>query len=78
MLVVDDQPDNFDVIKTILSEQNYLLHYAVSGEEAIASLNLFQPDVILLDVMMQATDGIEVCQQIKAIPKCDLIFLPLS
>lgn len=69
ILVVDDQPDNFDVIKTILSEQNYLLHYAASGEEAIASLNLFQPDVILLDVMMPGTNGIEVCQQIKAIPK---------
>lgn len=69
ILVVDDQPDNFDVIETLLSEQNYLLHYAASGEEAIASLNLFQPDVILLDVMMPGTDGIEVCQQIKAIPK---------
>ncbi|MEH1949734.1 MAG: hybrid sensor histidine kinase/response regulator [Nostoc sp.] len=69
ILVVDDQPDNFDVIETILNEQNYLLHYAASGEEAIASLNLCQPDVILLDVMMPGTDGIEVCQQIKAIPK---------
>ncbi|MGJ5628318.1 hybrid sensor histidine kinase/response regulator [Nostoc sp. CALU 1950] len=69
ILVVDDQPDNFDVIETLLGEQNYLLHYAASGEEAIASLNLFQPDVILLDVMMPGTDGIEVCQQIKAIPK---------
>ncbi|MCC5626973.1 hybrid sensor histidine kinase/response regulator [Nostoc sphaeroides CHAB 2801] len=69
ILVVDDQPDNFDVIEAILSNQNYLLHYAASGEEAIASLNLFQPDVILLDVMMPGTDGIEVCQQIKAIPK---------
>ncbi|QLE41328.1 hybrid sensor histidine kinase/response regulator [Nostoc sp. C052] len=69
ILVVDDQPDNFDVIETLLSEQNYLLHYAASGEEAIASLNLCQPDVILLDVMMPGTDGIEVCQQIKAIPK---------
>ncbi|MBC1221902.1 hybrid sensor histidine kinase/response regulator [Nostoc sp. UCD121] len=69
ILVVDDQPDNFDVIETLLSEQNYLLHYAASGEEAIASLNLFKPDVILLDVMMPGTDGIEVCQQIKAIPK---------
>lgn len=49
ILVVDDQPDNFDVIETLLSKQNYLLHYSASGQEAIASLNLFQPDVILLD-----------------------------
>ncbi|WP_442949756.1 hybrid sensor histidine kinase/response regulator [Nostoc sp.] len=69
ILVVDDQPDNFDVIETLLSKQNYLLHYAASGQEAIASLNLFQPDVILLDLMMPGMDGIEVCQQIKAMPQ---------
>lgn len=69
ILVVDDEPDNFDVIETLLSEQDYLLHYAASGQQAIASLNLFQPDVILLDVMMPGMDGIEVCRQIKAIPQ---------
>jgi two-component system, sensor histidine kinase and response regulator len=69
ILVIDDEPDNFDVIETLLSDQDYLLHYAASGQEAIASLNLFQPDMILLDVMMPGMDGIEVCQQIKAIPK---------
>lgn len=69
ILVIDDEPDNFDVIETLLSDQDYLLHYATSGQEAIASLNLFQPDMILLDVMMPGMDGIEVCQQIKAIPK---------
>ncbi|MEH2235112.1 hybrid sensor histidine kinase/response regulator [Nostoc sp.] len=69
ILVIDDQPDNFDVIETLLSKQDYLLHYAASGQEAIASLNIFQPDVILLDVMMPLMDGIEVCQRIKAIPQ---------
>ncbi|BAY23113.1 two-component hybrid sensor and regulator [Calothrix sp. NIES-2100] len=69
ILVIDDEPDNFDVIETLLNEQNYLLHYAASGQVAIASLNVFQPDVILLDVMMPEMDGIEVCRQIKAMPQ---------
>ncbi len=66
VLVVDDEPNNFDVIETHLSDQDYLLHYAVSGQDAIDSLDLFQPDVILLDVMMPGIDGIETCRRIKA------------
>ena len=67
ILVVDDEPDNFDVIEALLSSQNYQLHYAASGQEAIASLELFQPDVILLDVMMPGMDGIAVCQHIRSL-----------
>ncbi len=68
ILVVDDEPDNFDVIEVLLNvnEQNYTLHYASGGEDAIANLEMFQPDLILLDVMMPSIDGIEVCRQIKA------------
>lgn len=69
ILVIDDEPDNFDVIETLLNEQDYVLHYAASGSSAIASLKLFDPDVILLDVMMPGIDGIEVCKQIKAMPQ---------
>ena len=69
ILVVDDEPNNFDVIETFLSDQDYLLHYAVSGQDAIASLDLFQPDVILLDVMMPGINGIETCRRIKALPQ---------
>ncbi|XDE62723.1 response regulator [Arthrospira platensis BEA 1257B] len=68
ILVIDDEPDNFDVIETFLSNQDYQLHYAASGQEGISALKLIQPDLILLDVMMPAIDGIEVCRRIKAMP----------
>lgn len=66
ILVVDDEPNNFDVIETLLTEQDYQLHYAASGAGAIATLDTFNPDLILLDVMMPGIDGIEVCRQIRA------------
>lgn len=66
ILVVDDEPNNFDVIEALLSEYNYELHYAANGKSAIASLAAFQPDLILLDVMMPEMDGVEVCKWIKA------------
>ena len=69
ILVIDDEPDNFDVIEAFLSTQNCQLHYASTGQEAIASLDTFQPDLILLDVMMPGMDGIEVCRQIKSMPQ---------
>ncbi|NER82505.1 MAG: hybrid sensor histidine kinase/response regulator [Leptolyngbya sp. SIO1D8] len=85
ILIIDDEPESFEVIETLLSihvdtrsspEENtvqeppdYQLYYAANGQEAIASLDTFQPDLILLDVMMPGIDGIEICRQIKAMPK---------
>ena len=69
ILVVDDQPDNFDVIEALLPSDTYQLHYANCGRDAISSLDKFNPDLILLDVMMPDLDGIEVCKQIKLMSK---------
>jgi two-component system, sensor histidine kinase and response regulator len=69
VLIVDDEPDNFDVIEALLPSETYQLHYANSGKDAIASLDKFDPDLILLDVMMPDLDGIEVCKQIKLMSK---------
>ncbi|MEL6381520.1 MAG: hybrid sensor histidine kinase/response regulator [Cyanobacteria bacterium J06626_18] len=66
ILIVDDEVSNFDVIEAMLSNQDYQLNYVDTGREAISSLNLFQPDLILLDVMMPEMDGIATCRQIKA------------
>ena len=68
VLVVDDEPNNFDVIETFLSEQDYQLFYASSGDSALSILETVNPDLILLDVMMPGIDGMEVCQRIKAMP----------
>ena len=64
ILVVDDEPDNFDVIETLLPNESYRLHYANCGDDAIEFLDKFNPDLILLDVMMPGINGIEVCRRI--------------
>ncbi|MEO1592927.1 MAG: hybrid sensor histidine kinase/response regulator [Cyanobacteria bacterium J06632_22] len=75
ILVVDDEPDNFDVIETLLSGTEsfdspaYSLFYASSAQAAMAGLETFSPDLILLDVMMPNISGIECCQQIKAMSR---------
>ncbi|MBE9222789.1 hybrid sensor histidine kinase/response regulator [Cyanobacterium stanieri LEGE 03274] len=66
ILVVDDEPDNFDVIETFLTSEEYQLYYCSSGYDAIHWLEDFEPDLILLDVMMPELDGIQVCREIKS------------
>ncbi|NEQ97078.1 MAG: response regulator [Cyanothece sp. SIO2G6] len=73
ILIVDDETDNFDVIEALLDGQNYQLHYAATGYQALESLNSIRPDLILLDVMMPGIDGIEVCRQIKTHPQWKII-----
>lgn len=68
LLVVDDLPDNLDVLVELLSE-NYQVRAANSGERALKILDSGKiPDLILLDVMMPDMDGFEVCRRIKANP----------
>jgi two-component system sensor histidine kinase/response regulator len=69
ILIIDDNPNNFDVVAGLLSDRGYDLHYACSGKKALLSLELYNPDLILLDVMMPEMDGIELCRRIKAIAK---------
>ncbi|MBD2186622.1 hybrid sensor histidine kinase/response regulator [Pseudanabaena mucicola] len=65
ILVIDDEPANFDVVEILLFKEGYELHHRNSGETAIAALETINPDLVLLDVMMPDMDGIEVCQHLK-------------
>ena len=66
VLVVDDTPENIDVLNGILQDE-YTIRAATSGEKALAiARSSPPPDLILLDVMMPGTDGYEVCRRLKA------------
>lgn len=73
ILVVDDEPNNFDVIETYLGHQDYVLHYVASGEEAVLYFDQLSPDLVLLDVMMPEMDGIQTCQQLKERSQSDTV-----
>jgi two-component system, sensor histidine kinase and response regulator len=66
ILIIDDEPDNFDVIDALLDSEGYELSYVANGKQALDMLTCFQPDVILLDVMMPQMNGIEFCQKFKS------------
>jgi PAS domain S-box-containing protein len=66
ILIVDDQPGAREVLRGLLTGQDYNLAFAGSGEEALAKAAELVPDLILLDVMMPGMDGFEVCKQLRA------------
>ncbi|MCB1738023.1 MAG: two-component system response regulator [Gammaproteobacteria bacterium] len=68
ILVVDDVPDNIDVLASVLRDE-YEIKAALNGDKAlrIAALEP-KPDMILLDIMMPDMDGYEVCRRLKANP----------
>lgn len=66
ILAVDDDAVDIAVIKRLLSKKGYDLRTATSGEEALELAAEFQPDVILLDVIMSGISGYEVCRRIRA------------
>jgi CheY-like chemotaxis protein len=67
ILVVDDTPENIDVLRGILGA-DYAVKVANSGQLALKIAAAQHPDLILLDVMMPGMDGHEVCRQLKADP----------
>lgn len=66
LLIIDDEPDNYDVIEALLDQEGYYCHYSSSGVSAIASLDKIKPDIILLDLMMPQMSGLGVCRVIKS------------
>lgn len=67
ILIVEDNPVNIDIFEEIL-EEGYELLTALNGEEALKVINEFNPDAVLLDVMMPGIDGYEVCRRIREKP----------
>lgn len=65
ILLVDDNPNNLNVLFKALSNENYKLLAAKNGEEAIKRAEYALPDLILLDVLMPGINGFETCKLLK-------------
>ncbi len=68
LLIVDDTPDNIAVLFDYLAEAGHRVLGCESGAAALETLEIEEPDLILLDVMMPELDGFETCRRIKQIP----------
>jgi two-component system cell cycle response regulator len=65
VLIVDDLPANVRLLQAKLEAEYYEVLTAFSGEEALVKASQWQPDIILLDVMMPGLNGFEVCLKLK-------------
>jgi len=66
ILIVDDAIDTVDLLKKRFRSEGYDTEEAYNGEEALQKVPEYNPDLIVLDIMMPKIDGYEVCQRLKA------------
>jgi two-component system, cell cycle response regulator DivK len=68
ILVVEDQPDNRQIIRDMLANTDYEITEAETGEEALVAIAKQRPDLILMDIQLPVMDGYAATRQIKADP----------
>ena len=66
IMIVDDEPENLNVLEALLTQSGYRVSAFPRGELALAAASLAAPDLVLLDVRMPGLDGHEVCRRFKA------------
>src|SRR5882724_6347931 len=78
VLVADDDPIGLTLLSTLLTKSGYDVHTATNGEDALRILQSNDgPNLAVLDWMMDGTDGIEVCQRIRAIQDSSYVYIIL-
>ena len=75
ILIVDDDENIAELISLYLEKEQYDTEMAFSGEEALQIVEAYNPDLLLLDIMLPGIDGYEVCQQIRKTRDTPIIIL---
>lgn len=78
VLIVDDEPNIVLAIEFLLQREGYHTEKAYDGLQALERVALFQPDIVILDVMMPGMNGFELGQMIRQMPALEhtkIIFL---
>jgi len=69
ILIVDDEPNIVISLEFLMKKEGFEVAVANDGEEALAKVASFNPDLMLLDVMMPKKSGFEVCEALRADPQ---------
>lgn len=75
ILIADDNEANVELLEAYLAGVECEIEIAVDGQDTMDKVQAFQPDLLLLDVMMPKMSGFEVCQQIKDDPQLKRIMI---
>ncbi len=70
ILVVEDQPDNRQIIRDMLAPTDYEITEAEDGQQALEAIAKQRPDLILMDIQLPIIDGYTATRKIKADPAC--------
>jgi len=65
-LIADDEPNIVTSLRFLMTRSGYEVQVARNGDEALALVESFRPDLVLLDVMMPRRSGYEVCQKMRS------------
>jgi len=65
ILIVDDEPSIVAPLQFLMERNGYQVRVAISGEEALETIEKFRPDLVLLDVMLPGLSGFDVCRMIR-------------
>lgn len=68
ILIVDDEPNIVISLEFLMKKEGFEIAVANDGDEALAKVASFKPDLILLDVMMPKKSGFEVCEVLRTDP----------
>ena len=75
ILVVDDDPNISDLLKVHFENEGYNVKTAADGNEGISFFKMFEPDLVLLDIMLPKKDGWQVCREIREISSKPIIMV---
>ena len=68
VLIVDDEPNIVISLEFLMEQAGYTVGIARTGDEALVQMADFEPDLVLLDVMLPGINGFEICQRVRQTP----------
>ena len=75
ILIVDDDPTICDVLKIYFENEGYDVKIANDGAEGVSFFKLYEPDLVLLDIMLPKKDGWQVCREIREVSSKPVIMI---